>query len=253
MKATRPLFLLSNDDGVTAKGINFLIEVLHPIADLFVMAPDSPRSGAGCSLTSLHPVTYKVLRKEKGLTVCSCSGTPSDCVKLALSQVMKREPDLVIGGINHGDNSSINVHYSGTMGVAFEGALHGIPSMAFSLCDHDADADFEPLRPYIANFATKVLAFALPPKVCLNVNFPKAEKFKGVKVCRMGDAMWEGEFVARRHPRGPKYFWLAGELQNREHAQDTDRWALENGYVAVTPTAVDVTAYQLMDSLREML
>ncbi len=254
MKANRPLFLISNDDGVHAKGINFLIEVLRPMADLFVMAPDSPRSGAGCSLTGTQPVTYKVLRKEKGLTVCSCSGTPVDCVKLALGQVMKQEPDLVIGGVNHGDNSSINAHYSGTMGVAFEGAMQGFPSIAFSLCDHNPDADFAPLATYVAHLATKAMAFALPPQTCLNVNFPKAEKFKGIRVCRMANAQWTDEFVQRRHPHGGKYYWLAGEIRDREaDAQDTDRWALANGYVAVTPTAVDVTAYNIIPALSEYL
>ncbi len=253
MKATRPLFLISNDDGVAAKGINFLIETLRPIADLFVMAPDSPRSGAGCALTCMQPISYKVLRKEKGLTVCSCSGTPADCVKLALGQAMKQEPDLVVSGINHGDNSSINAHYSGTMGAAYEAAMHGLPAIAFSLCDHDPDADFEPLRPYLAHLATKTMAFALPEQTCLNVNFPKAEKFKGIRVCRMGRAEWTGEHVAHRHPRGGKHYWLCGELVDRENAEDTDRWALANGYVAVTPTEVDVTAYNLIDALKSCL
>ena len=119
----RPYLLISNDDGVDAPGINFLIEALRPYADMLVMAPDSARSGFSCSITSSRPLTYKVLRQEEGLTVCACSGTPTDCVKMALNLFNDRKFDLVIGGINHGDNSSVNAHYSGTMGVATEGAL----------------------------------------------------------------------------------------------------------------------------------
>lgn len=176
---SRPYILISNDDGVQARGINFLIETLRPIADLLVVAPDSPRSGFGCSITSAAPIHYKKLHEEPGLTVCSCTGTPVDCVKLALNLLIDRRPDLIIGGINHGDNSSVNTHYSGTMGVATEGALQGYPSVAFSLCDHREDADFTPLASYIVDLVFKSIALGMPSFTCLNVNFPKANKFKG--------------------------------------------------------------------------
>ena len=252
MEPTKPLLLLSNDDGVTARGLNYLIETLAPLADLFVMAPDSPRSGAGCSLTSVNPVSYHVVRDEPGLTICSCSGTPVDCVKLALDQVMDRRPDLVIGGINHGSNASVNAHYSGTMGVVYEGAMKGYPAVAFSLCDHRHDADFTPLRPYLVDIMFKAIAIGLPRFTCLNVNFPLRPKFEGVRVCRMTYSSWDNEYVNCPHPHGGHYYWLTGDNTNLEPAaEDTDLWALDHGYVAITPTQVDVTAHGLIDTLKQ--
>lgn len=250
----RPYLLISNDDGVDAPGINFLIEVLRPYADILVMAPDSARSGFSCSITSKEPLTYKKLREEKGLTICSCSGTPTDCVKLALNVFPDRRPDLIIGGINHGDNSSVNAHYSGTMGVAIEGALQGYPSVAFSLCDHSLDADFEPLRPYLIDFMFKAIAISMPAFTCLNINFPKCEKFKGTKICRMAKSRWQKEAAERTHPWGSKYYWLVGEnIELEPEAKDTDRWALSHDYIAVTPTSLDVTAHELIGVLREVM
>lgn len=250
----RPYLLISNDDGVTAPGINFLIDTLRPIADLLVVAPDSPRSGFSHSITSSNPICYSVLREEEGLTVCSCTGTPTDCIKLALNIFTDRQPDLVIGGINHGDNSSVNAHYSGTMGVAAEGALQGYPAIAFSLCDHRADADFSPLAPYLIDFTFKAIAMGMPPFTCLNVNFPKCERFKGVRVCRMAHSRWEHELARRQHPYGGDYFWLVGNCHDFEpEAEDTDHWALAHDYIAVTPTNLDVTDYGLIDVLRTML
>ena len=250
----KPRLLLSNDDGVSAKGLNFLIDVFASRADLFVMAPDAPRSGAGCSLTSTQPLRYRVLRDEPGLTVCSCSGTPVDCVKLALGQAMDYVPDLILSGVNHGSNASVNAHYSGTMGAAYEGAMKGIPSIAFSLCDHSDDADFEPLRSYVVELVDKVLATGLPPYTCLNVNFPKQPDFLGIRVCRMAHSSWEKEHAPCPHPRGGRFFWLTGEQRDMEpEADDTDLWALDQGYVAVTPTTVDVTAHEAINQLRTVL
>ena len=248
--STKPFLLISHDDGYQAKGINFLVETLRPVADIFVMAPDAPRSGAGCSITSAVPLTYRVVRSEPGLTVCACSGTPTDCVKLALGEVLDRRPDLVVGGINHGDNSSVNTHYSGTMGVASEGALQGFPAIAFSLCDHRADADFTPLRPYLVDLVMKAIAMGLPPFTCLNVNFPLRPRFEGLRVCRMARSRWTREFERRRKPGGGDYFWMTGEcIELEPEAEDTDRWALAHGYVAVTPTTLDATATGLIDVL----
>ena len=253
MKIKKPLILISNDDGFQAKGINVLIDTLRDIADLLVCAPDSGRSGYGCAFSVFNPLHLKLRRKEKGLEVWSCDGTPVDCVKLALDQLCtKRKPDMVIGGINHGDNASVNTHYSGTMGVAMEGAMKYIPSVAFSLCDHDEDADFDPLLPYIRHITQKVLEEGLPEGVCLNVNFPVAKKFKGVKVCRMAKGTWGNECVRSIHPRGSEYFWMVGSYVNDEpKAKDTDNWALTHGYVAITPTRVDVTAYETMEKIKQ--
>ena len=172
MNDMRPLILLSNDDGVQAKGLNELIDMLSPLGDILVMAPDSARSGSACAITSHDPLRYRVVAVRPGIKVCACSGTPVDCVKLALEMETGRKPDVVVSGINHGDNSSVNVHYSGTMGVVLEGCMKGIPSIGFSLCDFDADADFSPTVPYVRGIVARVLKTGLPAGVCLNVNFP---------------------------------------------------------------------------------
>jgi 5'-nucleotidase len=172
---------------------------------------------------------------------------------MALSQIPGCKPDMVIGGINHGDNASVNTHYSGTMGVTLEGCMKYIPSVAFSLCDHRADADFEPLRPYIVKFTSSVLSNGLPRGVCLNINFPLLKEFRGVKVCRMAYGTWGNEVRKCHHPRGYDYYWMVGTYQNDEpENDDTDNWALAHGYVAITPTHIDVTAYEAMEGLKHL-
>lgn len=248
----RPLILISNDDGYHAPGIKKLVDIVKDMADVLVCAPESARSGFSCAFSATTPLRLK-LRHNMGETVVwSCNGTPVDCVKLALDQFCKeRRPDLILGGINHGDNSSVNNHYSGTMGVAMEGCMKYIPSVAFSSCDYSEDANLEPLRPYIRNIVGRVLEEGLPKGVCLNVNFPAGDHFQGVKICRMTFGSWVNEVVKEQHPRGYDYFWMVGHYRNDEpNAEDTDQWALAHRYVAVTPTLMDVTAYQVMDDLK---
>lgn len=251
MENNKPLILISNDDGVTAKGINELIRFLRPLGEIVVMAPDSPRSGMGCAITADRPVRYSLVKREPSLTIYKCTGTPTDCIKLAKTVVLDREPDLIVGGINHGDNSAVNVHYSGTMGVVIEGCLNNIPSIGFSLCDHDANANFEPMAELVRKIARNVLEKGLPKGICLNVNFPLDEVYKGVRVCRQTVGRWTNEWEGRVHPRGSDYFWLTGNFENNEpDAEDSDHWALDNGYVAITPTKIDVTAYEMMEQLK---
>lgn len=251
MKKERPLILLSNDDGVEAKGLKELVCGLREVGDLVVMAPDGPRSGAAGSITSVVPVRYSKVHEEEGLVVCQCTGTPVDCVKLAFDEVLARRPDIVIGGINHGDNSSVNVHYSGTMGVVIEGCLKGIPSVGYSLCNHLPDADFHPLLPYVRRITEEVLHRGLPAGICLNVNFPSVPVYKGIRICRQTNGTWIHEWICCKHPRGGEYFWLTGSYENLEpEAEDTDHWALDHGYVAVTPTQIDVTAYGMMEQMK---
>lgn len=252
MKNKRPLILISNDDGYHSKGLACLIDMIADMGDIIVCAPDSARSGFSGAFSATLPLTLK-LRKECGnVTVWSCNGTPVDCVKLALSEICPRTPDMVIGGINHGDNASVNTHYSGTMGVTMEGCMKHIPSVAFSLCDHSEDADFAPLREIVRAVTLRVLSDGLPVGVCLNINFPLLPEFKGVKICRMANGTWGNEVVRVRHPRGYDYFWLTGEYTNDEpEAEDTDNWALVHGYVAITPTKVDVTDYDMIERMRD--
>lgn len=252
MDSQRPLILISNDDGHLAKGINQLVSFLKDMADIIVVAPDGPRSGMAAAITSQLPVTISLVSQAEGVTIYKCSGTPVDCVKLALETVVNRQPDLVIGGINHGDNSAVNVHYSGTMGVVLEGCMKGIPSIGFSVCDHDPDLDFTPTRPYIRRIVGQVLEKGLPKETCLNVNFPQHAPYKGVKACRQTRGRWGNEWASIPHPRGGgNLYWLTGNFANHEpESTDTDRWALDHGYVSITPTQIDMTAYPLLEELK---
>ncbi len=247
----KPFILISNDDGYHSKGIRSLVDMVKDLGRVLVVAPESARSGFSCAFSATEPLRLKRRKDIEGVEVWSCTGTPVDCVKIALDQFCRDcKPDLVIGGINHGDNASVNSHYSGTMGVTLEGCMKYIPSVAFSICDHSADADFEPLRPYVREIVKKVLEERLPKGVCLNVNFPKLPSFKGVKICRMAHGTWGNEVEKRRHPNGYDYFWMTGSYTNDEPASDdTDNWALTHGYVAITPTTIDVTAYEMMEKL----
>lgn len=270
MKTDRPLILISNDDGYHAKGLRSLVDMLRDIADLLVCAPESARSGFSCAFSAASYLRLKQRRAEEGVEVWSCNGTPVDCIKMALSELCGcrgrsladnqprgewlsalaagRKPAMVIGGINHGDNGSVNSHYSGTMGVTMEGCMKFIPSVAFSLCDHSDDADFSLMTPIVRDITRKVLSGGLPRCVCLNVNFPVvADHYEGIRVCRMAVGSWGMEVEKRQHPRGYDYYWMVGEYTSEEpEADDTDNWALNHGYVAITPTNMDVTAYGAM-------
>ena len=251
MEIKRPLLLISNDDGYQAKGIRELVEMVSDLGDIIVCAPESARSGFSCAFSAMKPLKLQLREKREGVEVWSCNGTPVDCVKMALAEIAPRTPDMVIGGINHGDNASVNVHYSGTMGVTLEGCMKYIPSVAYSLCDHRDEADFEPLRPLVRAITMRVLADGLPLGVCLNVNFPLVQEYKGVRVCRMAKGTWGQEVVRCAHPRGYDYWWMVGKYTNDEPmATDTDNWALANGYVAITPTQIDVTAYTAIDNIK---
>lgn len=252
----RPLILISNDDGYHSNGLRYLVDFLRPLGEILVCAPDGGRSGFSRAFSAATPLILK--RRHNlddmgdGVQVWSCSGTPVDCVKLAIAELCDgRTPDLVIGGINHGDNSTVNTHYSGTMGVAMEGCMKYIPSMAFSTCYFDEKANLEPLRPYVQAVVRKVLAEGLPRGICLNVNFPPRQEFEGWRTCRMTFGRWVNEVEKNHHPRGYDYYWMVGEYQNDEpDAEGSDQWALNHGFVAITPTRLDVTAYEFMDKFK---
>lgn len=247
----KPLILVSNDDGYLAKGINSLVTVLKEFGEIIVVAPHTGRSGKGCAITSENPIKVELVSNEPGVKVYSCTGTPSDCVKIACHAFVPRLPDLVIGGINHGDNSAVNAHYSGTMGVVLEGCMKGIPSIAFSLCSHDADADFTPTFNVIRKVVANVLEKGLPKGSCLNVNFPDTPSYAGVKVCHQASGAWVNEWESHEHPRGGKWWWLTGEFVVEEQCLDADRVALDNNYVTITPTKIDFTDYALLESMRD--
>jgi 5'-nucleotidase len=246
----RPLILVTNDDGITAPGIRTLIAVMNEIGDVVVVAPDSPQSGMGHAVTINETLYCNEITVDEGpQTEYKSSGTPADCVKLAVSEILKRRPDLCVSGINHGSNSSINVIYSGTMSAAVEAGVEGIPAIGFSLLDYSWNANFEVLKPFIKQVVLNVLEHGLPDGVVLNVNFPKSETFKGIKICRQARANWVEEFDKRINPQGRVYYWLTGKFVNMDKGEDTDEWALANNYISVVPVQFDLTAHHFIQKL----
>jgi 5'-nucleotidase len=245
----RPLILITNDDGHDAPGIEILTRLMMEIGDVVVVAPDGARSAQSNALTVTHPIRFKKLEEKEGLSRYSCTGTPTDCVKLALNEIVKRKPDLMVAGINHGSNSAINVIYSGTMGAVLEGCENGIISIGFSICDHSLEADFKLFESYILKIVREALQNGLPHATCLNVNAPVG-KIKGIRVSRQCDGRWIKEYAKRIDPRGGSYFWLTGNFENHEPAaEDTDEWALDHGYISIVPTTIDLTAHKAMKEI----
>ena len=248
----KPLILVINDDGITAPGIRALIEVMNELGEVVVVAPDSPQSAMGHAITINSTLFVEKVTLDKGeQEEYSCSGTPADCVKLAVKQILKRRPDLCVSGVNHGSNSSINVIYSGTMSAALEAGIEGIPAIGFSLLDYNWNANFEPSKPFIKTIAQKALKNGIPKDVVLNVNIPnlKENEIKGIKICRQAKANWEEEFDKRKNPQGRDYYWLTGKFVNLDSGEDTDEWALEQGYVSVVPVQFDLTAHHAIQQL----
>lgn len=240
----KPLILISNDDGFQAKGIQELTRIAKDFGDVIVCAPDGARSGNSRAF-SMEAIHLKQISKDENVEVWACSGTPVDCVKLAYAELCPRTPDLVLGGINHGDNASTNAHYSGTVGIVIEGAMKGIPSIAFSICDYSEDADFSSMETGIRQYIEKALKEGMPHYECWNINYPKQKDVKGIKECRMAHGHWINEVEKCIHPtRGYNYYFMCGSFQNDEpDAEDTDAWALANGYASITPLTVDMTNF----------
>ncbi|MBX3165047.1 MAG: 5'/3'-nucleotidase SurE [Bacteroidetes bacterium] len=246
----KPLILVTNDDGIYAPGIKFLSEVAARFGDILVVAPDKPQSGTGHAITINSSLRIQKTNYHNTEIEYACSGTPVDCVKMAVNHILKKRPDLVLSGVNHGSNSSVNVIYSGTMSAAVEGALEGAPSIGFSLCDYAMDADFTQAEKFIEQIIQQSLQHKMPKGVCLNVNIPKvkAHELKGIKVVRQAHGNWVERFQERQDPYGRNYYWLMGEFVNFEpEATDTDEWALTNGYISVVPTQADLTAHNALN------
>jgi len=243
----KPLILVTNDDSIGAPGIRFLIEIMKEIGEVVVVAPDSPQSAMGHAITINSTLSIERLNKSD-IEEYTCSGTPVDCVKIALSEILTRKPDLCVSGINHGSNSSINVIYSGTMSAAVEAGIEGIPAIGFSLLDFSWNADFTHTKPYIKKITQQVLDNGLPKGVVLNVNLPK-NNIKGIKVCRQANASWQESFDKRLSPNGKEYYWLTGKFVNHDAGEDTDIYALESEYVSIVPVQFDLTAYHAIQTL----
>ncbi len=251
----KPLILVTNDDGITAPGIRNLVDFMNEIGEVIVVAPNSPQSGKGHAITIDSTLTFEEIGLEGPQKDYSLSGTPVDCVKFALNQILPRKPDLVVSGINHGANSSINVIYSGTMSAAVEAGVEGLQAIGFSLLDFSWDADFSQAKEYIQTIVKKVLANPIPTGTVLNVNIPnlKKEEIKGIKVCRQANAKWEENFDERINPHGKKYYWLTGYFNNMDAGDDADETALAAGYISIVPVKFDLTAHEHLQQLREIL
>jgi 5'-nucleotidase len=246
----KPSILITNNDGIHAKGLRELIEVMRLFGDITVIAPEVHMSGMSAAITVDQPLRTVRLSEEPGMTVFKCNGTPVDCVKLGFNHLLENRPDYVISGINHGANSSISILYSGTMGAAMEGCLHGVPSIGISLLDYSPDAEFGKAKIYTARIFQALLDNVLPPYTCLNVNVPRGIP-KGIKLCRQAKGKWIEEFEKRIDPQQRPYFWLTGSFQNfEEDAKDTDLSALEKNYVSIVPVQVDMTCYETLQELK---
>jgi len=252
-KKEQPVILVTNDDGVTAPGIRNLVEAVKDLGKIVVVAPDKPQSGMGHAITIGQPLRLHPVQFMDGVEAYGCSGTPVDCVKLAVDKVLHRKPDICLSGINHGANHSINVIYSGTMSAAVEAAIESIPSIGFSLLDYSIEADFTGARHYVRIITEQMLKTPLDKHLILNVNIPSVnlELIKGIKICRQAYAKYDEDFIERKDPTGKKYFWLTGQFKNMDKGKDTDVWALENNYVSVVPVQFDLTNYVLKTKLEK--
>lgn len=251
----KPLILITNDDGIAAPGVCALIEVMKELGDVVIVAPDKPQSGMGHAITINSTLRINKSNLYNVLEEYNCSGTPVDCVKIAVNKILKRRPDLCVSGINHGQNASINVIYSGTMSAAVEGAIEGIPSIGFSLCDYSIDADFSASKIIARTISENILRYGMDKGVCLNVNIPPIgiDKIKGIRICRQASANWVEELDERHDPSGKQYFWLTGKFDNYEKGnKETDIWALENNYVSAVPTQFDMTAHKSITALEKL-
>lgn len=251
----KPLILVTNDDGITAPGVRNLVKFMNEIGEVVVVAPNSPQSGKGHAITINSTLTFEEISLEGPQSDYSLSGTPVDCVKFALDKILTRKPDIVVSGINHGANSSINVIYSGTMSAAVEAGVEGLQAIGFSLLDFSWDADFGQAKEFIQDIVLKTLENPLPKGVVLNVNIPKLEKdkIKGIKVCRQAHAKWEESFDERINPHGKKYFWLTGYFNNMDSGSDADETALADGFISVVPVKFDLTAHEHLEQIAAVL
>ena len=250
---SKPLILITNDDGYNAKGLLSLVESVAEIGEVVIVAPDRPQSGMGHAITVNEPIRCYETELFEEIKAYCCTGTPVDCIKMGLYILNNRVPDLILSGINHGSNVSTNVLYSGTMAAAVEGALEGIPSIGFSLTTYSSDANFNASKKIVKGITKQVLNNSLKRGVCLNVNIPdvKFELIKGIKVCRQGRAFWDDTFDKRTDPLGKDYYWLTGSFSSKEQSSDADIHYLKENYVTVVPTQFDMTCYDSVEELKK--
>ena len=249
--AKRPLILVTNDDGINAPGIKYLVNIMSLIGDVVIVAPDSPKSATSQAITLNSPLfvtrcyNHSIAKLEYEI-----SGTPADCIKFGVNQILEKKPDFCVSGINHGSNSSVNVLYSGTVAAAIEAGIQGIPAIGFSILDYSWNAKFDHLKKFILSITLNAIKNKLPNDIILNVNFPKS-KVKGVRICRQANAQWKERFCKRENPMGKEYYWLTGDFINNDKSNQTDEYALKKGYASIVPIKFDLTARDYIDELKK--
>lgn len=249
---TKPRILITNDDGIFAPGLRALFEVLVSFAEVTIVAPASEKSGSGASLTLYHPLTIEKVSWENAQTACKVSGTPADCVRLALSVVLKEAPDFIISGINKGSNAGRNILSSGTVGAAIEGALRKVPSMALSSVCFE-NPNFDLATTYVEPLVRHFLEKPIPAGTLLNVNFPSVGPIKGIKMARQGKGFWKEDPEERTHPEGHAYYWLGGKWEPQEEHPESDIHLLSQGYAAVVPIHVnELTDHAFLETSRSL-
>jgi 5'-nucleotidase len=249
----QPVILITNDDDIHSPGIKALVEAVRHLGRVVVVAPDKPQSGMGHAITIGAPLRMRKMDLFEGIEAWTTSGTPVDCVKLAVDKVLHSKPDICLSGINHGANHSINVLYSGTMSAAMEASIEGIPSIGFSMMAYNYDVDLSAAKAIVTKIVTEILSKKQPKHLLLNVNIPEGDlkKIKGIKLCKQAYAKYEEDFIEREDPHKKKYYWLTGEFTNYDKSKDTDVWALKNNYVSVVPIQFDLTNYTLKAQLQK--
>ena len=251
---SNPLILITNDDGIYSPGLRYLIGLMNNIGKVVVVAPDGPQSAQSHAITINKPITCEKIKIDEGKQIeFICSGTPVDCVKLALAEILDRKPDICISGINHGSNASINVIYSGTVSAAIEASVHDIPSVGFSILDYSTTTEFKHTETHIINIVRNLLSSNL--NVCLNVNIPKysENKIKGIKIAKQAKGKWIEDFDERVSPMGKRYFWLTGEFIKEDESNEADQNLLDDNYISVVPVKYDLTDYSQIDNVKRLL
>jgi len=248
----RPHILVCNDDGIDAEGLHALAVSMKKIGRVTVVAPAEPHSGMGHAMTLGVPLRIKSYEKNNRFFGHTVSGTPVDCIKAALSHILKEKPDIIVSGINYGSNTATNTLYSGTVGAALEGRIQHIPSLAFSLTTYE-NANFTYAAKFARKLVRKVLREGLPEDTILSVNIPNVDEkdIQGVAITRQGKSRWAEDTIERDDMYGNPYYWLSGRLQLMDDDMQQDEYAVRQNYVAITPIAVDMTNHQALQPLKQ--
>ena len=247
----QPRILVCNDDGIDAEGLHVLSASMKKIGSVTVVAPSEPRSGMGHAMTLGVPLRVKKYSRNSRFFGYTVSGTPVDCIKVALSHILPEKPDIIVSGINYGSNTATNTLYSGTVGAALEGVIQRIPSIAFSITTYE-NADFTYAGKFARKLVRKALREGLPTDTVLSVNIPNIseEEIRGVRVTAQGKSRWAENTIERDDMYGNPYYWLSGELQLLDDDILYDEYAVRENYISVTPVSIDMTNHGAIKNIR---